>query len=89
MFFRKLKAKLWAKKQTKKNLKIKVPIDCKQYIHESDKSALEALKKIPLMDTICSKIVNALEAPERMLYMASCIHITEKQSPKIYKIRVS
>ena len=60
MFFRELKAKKWTKKQIRKNLKANAPINCEQYIHTADKTALAALKKIPLLDTICSKIISLL-----------------------------
>ena len=85
MSLKKLKAKCWAKKQTKKNLMVKEPINCEAYIHSADKKALEALKKIPLLDTICSKILPIWEDAKRnIINMSRCIHITEKQIPKIY-----
>jgi len=49
------KSKKWTNNMIQKNLKSSTPIDCEKYIHPLDKNALLALKKIPLLDTICSK----------------------------------
>lgn len=45
MFFRELKATRWTKKQINKNLNTKTPINSTNFIHETDKVALSALKK--------------------------------------------
>lgn len=83
--FRKLKAKIWTKKQINRNLKSTVPIDCEQYIHSLDRAALIALKKIPLLDTICGKILSIMNDKQNtIINMSTKIHITEKQLPKIY-----
>lgn len=85
MSLKKLKAKCWAKKQTKKNLMVKTPVNCEAYIHSADKKALEALKKIPLLDTVCGKILPILnDACVDIITKASLIRINEKQIPKIY-----
>jgi len=87
MFFREQKAKRWTKKQIRKNLSVSTPVDCEQYIHPLDKNALIALKKIPLLDTICSKVWSVMnDKIDNMVNMSSMIHITEKQLPKIYNM---
>lgn len=83
--FRKFKARIWARKITRKNIKQATPINCEQYIHPTDKAALIALKKIPLFDTICSKALAVMNEPQRnIIAMSSKIRITEQQIPKIY-----
>lgn len=87
MFFREQKAKRWTKKQIRKNLSVSTPVDCEQYIHPLDKNALIALKKIPLLDTICSKVWSVMnDKIDNMVNMSSMIHITDKQLPKIYNM---
>lgn len=85
MFFRQQKAKQWTKKQIRKNLKTCTPVNCEQYIHSADKAALVALKKIPLLDTVCSKILSFMNDRQvNIINMSSMIHITKQQLPKIY-----
>ena len=85
MFFREQKAKRWTKRQIKKNLRARVAVDCEQYIHGADKAALSALKKIPLLDTICSKILSIMnDKQNNIINMSSKVHITENQLPKIH-----
>ena len=85
MFFREQKAKRWTKKQINKNLNVRTPIDCEQYIHSADRTALAALKKIPLLGTVCSKILSFMNDRQvNIINMSSMIHITEKQLPKIH-----
>lgn len=87
MWFREQKAKKWTKRIVEKNLKATTPIDCEQYIHDLDKTALVALKKIPLLDTVCSKILSIMNDKQNtIINMSTKIHITEKQLPKIYKM---
>ncbi len=84
MLFKGRKAKRWTKKQIKKNLKAK-PIDCEQYIHSTDKTALAALKKIPLLETVCGKLLSILnDTQNNIINMSSKVHITQKQLPKIF-----
>ncbi len=83
--FRKYKAKRWTKKIIAENLKFTEPIDCTQYIHNLDKTALTALKKIPLLDVVCSKILSFWQDWQyTIINMSTKIRITEKQLPKIY-----
>lgn len=85
MFFRKLKATWWAKKRIRKNITTLTPIDCERYIHNADRTALATLKKIPLLDTVCSKILTFLNDRQvSIINMSSKIHITKQQLPKIY-----
>lgn len=85
MFFRNQKAKRWTKKQIIKNLNVNHPIDCEQYIHSADKTALLSLKKIPLLDVVCSKFLSIMnDTQNNIINMSSKIHITENQLPKIY-----
>ena len=85
MFFREAKARRWTKRQIKKNLNVNIPINCEQYIHSADKTALSALNKIPLLDTVCNKILSVMNDRQvNIINMSSMIHITEQQLPKIY-----
>lgn len=85
MWFENYKAKKWTQKTISRNLKTVTPIDCEQYIHSLDKSALVALKKIPLLDTICAKLLSVMNDKQNtIINMSTKIHITEKQLPKIY-----
>lgn len=85
MYFREQKAKQWAKRQIRKNLNASEPVNCKQFIHGADKAALSALKKIPLLDTVCSKVLSVVDYSKyNVIRMSSMVHITENQLPKIY-----
>ena len=85
MWFENYKAKKWTQKTISRNLKTVTPVDCEQYIHSLDKSALVALKKIPLLDTICAKLLSVMnDIQNTIINMSTKIHITEKQLPKIY-----
>jgi len=85
MIFRKWKAKKWAKRITAKNKNTTTPIDCEQYIHKTDRTTLATFKKIPMFDTVCSKVLSIMNEPQmNIIDMSSKIHITEKQFPKIY-----
>lgn len=85
MWFENYKARKWTKKIVKRNLKAKMPVDCEQYIHIWDKTALTALKKIPLLDTICAKLITIMNDRQKtIINMSTKIHITEKQLSKVY-----
>lgn len=85
MWFENYKAKKWTQRTIRKNLKTVTPVDCEKYIHSLDKSALVALKKIPLLDTICAKLLSIMNDKQNTLInMSTKIHITQKQLPKIY-----
>ncbi len=87
MWFENYKARKWTQKIIRKNMKTKTPIDCEQYIHVWDKTALAALKKIPLLDTICAKFISIMNDRQKtIINMSTKIHITEKQLPKIYSM---
>ena len=77
--------KAWVKEIMEKNMNTATPTDCSNFIHKTDKAALDALKAIPMFDKICSKVLSVINEPlRRVADMANKIHITEKQMPKIY-----
>ena len=85
MWLENYRAKKWTQKTISRNLKTVTPVDCEPYIHRLDKSALVALKKIPLLDTICAKLLSVMnDKQNKIINMSTKIHITEKQLPKIY-----
>ena len=85
MWFSNYKAKRWAKQIVRKNMNTATPVNCEQYIHPLDQAALAALKKIPLLDTICAKLFSIMNDKQNtIINMSTKIHITEKQLPKIY-----
>lgn len=84
---RKFKATRWTKKIIRKNMNSTTPINCEHYIHELDKAALTTLKKIPLLDKVCGKLIALLEDRQNtIINMSTKIHITEQQLPKVYKM---
>lgn len=87
MWFDDFKSMIWTKNIVNKNLRSKTPIDCEQYIHSLDRVALVALRKIPLLDTICAKLMSIMNDKQNtIINMSTKIHITEKQLPKIYRM---
>lgn len=85
--FDKHRAKMWTQRIIAKNMKASSSIDCEQYIHPLDRTALIALRKIPLLDTICAKLISLLNDKQNMIInMSTKIHITEKQLPRVYKM---
>jgi Zn-dependent protease with chaperone function len=55
--------------------------------HPADKAALEAVKKIPILDKVFRKLLElGLERIMRIQLIGQAIHVTPKQCPKIYKI---
>lgn len=85
MFLRERKAKRWVKRIIKTNMMQNPPINCEKFIHKTDQLALATLKKIPLFDTVCSKVLSIMDEPQRnIIDMSSKIRITENQVPKIY-----
>ena len=85
MWFANYKAKSWTRHIVRKNMNTTTPINCEQYIHPLDQTALTALKKIPLLDTICAKLFSIMNDKQTtIINMSSKIHITEKQLPKVY-----
>lgn len=81
------KARRWTKRIIKRNLKTSTPVNCEKQIHPLDSAALEALKKIPLLDTVCAKFLSVINDKQTaIINMSSKIHITDKQLPKIYNM---
>jgi Zn-dependent protease with chaperone function len=55
--------------------------------HPADRAALEAVKKIPILDKVFRKFLEfGLERIMRIQLIGQAIHVTPKQCPKIYKI---
>lgn len=62
-------------------------IDYNNFIHPSDKKALEALKKVPGFDFVTKKIMSICsERVAKLLTTSSMIKLSEKQMPEIYNI---
>ena len=62
-------------------------IDFEQFIHPMDRSALNALKKIPLLDTLLKKYMSAID--EDMLHnmqMVSMVRISSRQLPELHEM---
>jgi len=55
--------------------------------HPADRAALEALKKIPILDKVFTKFLElGLERIYRIQLMGSAIHVTPKQCSKVYSL---
>jgi Zn-dependent protease with chaperone function len=55
--------------------------------HPADRAALEAVKKIPVLDKVFRKLLElGFERMYRILLLGRCVHVTPKQCPKIYKL---
>lgn len=55
--------------------------------HPADRAALEAVKKIPLLDKVFAKLLElGIERVYRIMLMGNTVHVTPKQCPKIYKL---
>jgi Zn-dependent protease with chaperone function len=55
--------------------------------HPADRAALEAVKKIPVLDKVFRKFLElGLERIMRIQLIGQAIHVTPKQCPKIYKL---
>src|SRR6185369_4868609 len=55
--------------------------------HPADRQALEALRKIPVLDKVFKKMMElGVERFLRVELMGSAIHVTPKQCPKVYKL---
>ena len=58
---------------------------CEVFTHPADKRALDALKKIPMFDRVCSKFISVFDEPFRRINdMAGKVQISEKQLPKLH-----
>ena len=87
MFFRRFRAKWWTKRMIKKNNQTTKAVNCESFIHKTDRATLEALKKIPLFDTVCGKLMSLINEPQRnILDMSSKIKITKEQIPRVYNM---
>ncbi len=55
------------------------------FMHDEDRRTLDALKKVPFFDKICSSLIGFINEPITNVFdMSSKIRITEEQMPKIY-----
>jgi Zn-dependent protease with chaperone function len=62
-----------------------VTIRPENFLHPEDKSALDALKKVPFFDQICSSLIKYFNEPIRHVHdMSTKIKVSEQQMPKIY-----
>ena len=79
MLFKRIKATRWTKKRIRKNLSAAAPVNCEAYVHEADKKALAALKKIPLLDKLCNKILSVINDAQRNLIDMSELCIFDRE----------
>src|SRR5580704_9919941 len=55
--------------------------------HPADRAALEAVKKIPVLDKVFRKFFElGAERIFRVQLLGSTVHVTHKQCPKVYKL---
>ncbi len=89
---------MWKKRRTKKQVDKLItknmgdtPLQSwEAFIHPTDKGTLSALKKIPLFDKACSKLISTIGEPVyRVRDMSSKIRITDKQLSRVYHMTES
>jgi len=55
--------------------------------HPADKAALQALRRIPVFDTVLRKLFGFLgEKPVRLAFQANSVRVTQNQFPEVYKV---
>jgi len=55
--------------------------------HPADKAALQALRRIPVFDTVLRKLFGFLgEKPVRLAFQANSVRVTKNQFPEVYRI---
>jgi Zn-dependent protease with chaperone function len=55
--------------------------------HPADKAALQALRRIPVFDTVLRKLFGFFgEKPVRLAFQANAVRVTQNQFPEVYKI---
>jgi len=55
--------------------------------HPADKAALQALRRIPVFDTVLRKLFGFLgEKPVRLAFQANSVRVTKNQFPDVYKV---
>ena len=63
-------------------------LDSTTYEHPLDKKSLGALKKIPLLDKLCTWIINfQIKTDYLSQYKGNSIMVTEKLSPRVYRLK--
>lgn len=64
-----------------------MPVDYREFIHPSDKKALEALRKVPGFDIVCKKFTEEItERQYKIFNMSSHIKLGPDQLPEIYNL---
>ncbi len=64
-----------------------IPANPQDYMHDSDRRALNDLKRIPIFDKICSKFIQLFdEKVFGITDMANKIRLSEEQVPRIYNM---
>lgn len=55
--------------------------------HPADRAALDALKKIPVLDKLFARLIElGAERIFRMQFLGRAVHVTPKQCPRIYQL---
>jgi Zn-dependent protease with chaperone function len=55
--------------------------------HPADKAALQALRRIPVFDTVLRKLFGFFgEKPVRLAFQANAVRVTKNQFPEVYRI---
>ena len=55
--------------------------------HPADKAALQALRRIPVFDTVLRKLFGFFgEKPVRLAFQANAVRVTKNQFPEVYKV---
>ena len=64
-----------------------IPANPQDYMHDSDRRALNDLKRIPIFDKVCSKFIQLFdEKVFGITDMANKIRLSEEQVPRIYNM---
>ena len=63
-------------------------LDPSTYEHPTDRTALMALKKVPLLDTVATWVLNFLIKTDYLvLYRGNAIEVTEKTLPRVHNLK--
>lgn len=68
--------------------RVKFPrLSSSAFEHPADRAALDALKKIPVLDKLFARLIElGAERIYRMRLLGSSVHVTPKQCPKVYSL---
>ena len=65
----------------------KATVDYHEFVHPTDRQALDALKAVPGFDTICKWFMKTFsERTMRISAMSSAVKLSEEQLPRVYKL---